>query len=838
MKFPSLLLFFLLCQTLSAFGQINTFPYTQSFENSFVTGKNVEFLPNWQGNEVSSGSSRIYRAGATDAYTGEAALGVLPTGTFTAELSLYFDATRLEAGEISFWARSGENGSGTRPAKLTVSFSGDGGETFTRPALVGGEGAFPNANTSYRLYQVELPEAVLGEPDAVVLLRVARDAGGEGTAARLFIDDFTLAAQAAVFRVLSAEAVDEKSIRLRFNRELDRASAERISNYRLDGGVVVTNAVLDDSDKRQVILRTSSLEPGKTYSLELGGVKDNRGESAEGQAVRFTYTDAYVLQVYDLLISEVHAAPNEHTLLPDVEWVELYNASGRALSLEGIRFSDEGRTGTLPSYTLAAGEYVVLAPAADAARLDPYGPVLRLSSWPSLNNDSDVLSLHSPEGRLLDRVAYQKSWYGSSDKAQGGWSLERIDLNNPCIGAANWSASVSSAGGSPATENSIADSKPDLSAPELLQALAVDSLSIQLLFNEPLDTAAFSLDWFRLQPEIKIEAVHILHQDRLELHLAAPLSASVNYLLYVRNLQDCSGNLLQPVEGRQLAFPKPAEAGDVVINELMFDPPPGSEEYVEIANVSDKYINLQNWQLSTYNNGIKSTAVISREILLLPPQSFLAFSRNPEAVQTAFPAAPPEHLLRLEGLPLLPNAGDSLALFNNEGELMDLFGYSVRLHSPFIQETKGVSLERIQLKAPTNGAENWTSAAGSSNYGTPGQVNSQALRLSSIQEVLEITPEVLLPGNSGVADVAAIRFQSDRGGLMASLRIFNEQGQEVRVLANNQLIGREAFFSWNGATEAGSPVRTGYYIVVLQLHDAGGYKRTYRKTIVVGNGFE
>jgi hypothetical protein len=835
MKFPSLLLFFLLCKTFSLFGQINTYPYVQSFESSFLTGKNVEFLPGWSGNEVSEGNSRIYQAGASNAHSGEAALGIVPTGTFTGEILIYFDAASLAVGQVSFWARSGENGSGTRPSTLTISFSADGGESFTQPQLVGDEGAFPNANSSYQQYQFELSGEVLGHENAVLRLRLERGGSGEGAAARIFLDDFNINSEAPAFRLLSAEVGNENNIRLYFNRELELASAERESNYKLNGGVSITAAALNTDVRRQVLLNTSSLKPGNTYILQLGNVQDIMGNSAEGQTVSLTYTENYELRVYDLLISEIHAAPNEQTLLPNVEWVEIYNASDRAIELKGLRFSDEGRSAPLPAHVLGAGEYIVLAPAADAASLEPYGSVLGLSSWPSLNNDADQLSLISPGGRLIDRIAYSQSWYGSSEKAQGGWSLERIDLNNPCAGAANWSVAVASAGGTPAAMNSIAASKPDLTGPELLQAYAADSLTIQLLFNEPLDTTSFSLNWFQIQPDIAVEAVHVLQQDGLELMLTAPLSSEITYILAVSNIQDCSGNLLQEVGEIAVAFPKPAADGDVVINEVMFDPPPTSEEYVELANASHKYINLQNWQLATYNQGIKSTSVLSREVLLLPPQGFLVFSRSPEAVQTAFPSAPFRFFVRLPGLPVLPNGGDSIALFNEQGAVMDIFGYSEKLHTPFIQETKGVSLERISPAGATNEAGNWTSAASTSNYGTPGQLNSQALLAAVPKSIFEITPEILEPGNNGFADFAAIRLLNERQGLMANLRVLDEQGQEVKVLANNQLIGREAFFSWSGTNEAGRPVRTGYYIVVLQLHDATGFQKIYRKTIVVGN---
>lgn len=840
MKIPSLLLFYLSCTipVSTAFAQINTYPYEQSFGNAFTTGENVEFISHWWGNEVSSGSSRIYQADVSEAYSGQAALGILPTAGFTAELQVYFDAGSLQAGEISFQARSGQNGSGSRAVLLSASFSVDGGETFSQEQEIGGAEGFPNANTDYRLYQLALPEEVAGKSDAVLRLRASRGSSGEGTVARLFIDDFRIGSQSAAFRLLAAEVLNATTLLLQFNREMDAMSAEEEGNYQISDGIEVTAAALDVADKRQLLLSLSSLQPGNTYTLRLGDVRDGEGNSAEGQEFPFTYTDSYELRLYDLLISEIHAAPNDHTLLPDVEWVELYNASGRTLELGGVTFGDESRSSTLPAHSLSAGGYVLLAPAAGAAELQAYGPVLGLSSWPSLNNDGDSLHLGSAAGKVLDRVAYRQGWYGSSDKAAGGWSLERIDLKAPCAGGANWTASMATAGGTPAKENSVATSHPDLRGPELLQAFATDSMHIQLLFNEALDTAGFFPAWFQLQPAVPVAGIKVLQADRLELQLAAPLSLSENYFLQLSNIRDCSGNLLQESERMEVAFPQPAVSGEVLVNEVMYDPSAGSEEWVELANASAKYINLQNWQLATYSNGIKATVVLSRNYLLLPPQGFLVFSPNTAAVQNAFPAAPEQGLVQLSGFPRLANTGDSLVLLNEKEEQVDLFGYSGELHSPFIQETKGVSLERISLSAPSNEAGNWTSAAATANYGTPGQANSQAFAGTPEEGGFQVEPEVILPGSSGRADFAAIRFAPKRQGLMARLAIYDEEGREIKVLIDGRLLGSKVFQTWDGTNKAGSRVGTGYYVVLLKVYNAGGYQRVYRKAVVVGNGFE
>ena len=836
--------FFCICNTKNLQGQVLEYPYTQGFEEGFTIGKAVEFLPHWWGNEVSSGTSRIYRAGKAAAHSGEAALGIVPTGTFTGELRLSFDASQLEAGELSFWLRSGKNGSGSRRAIVSLSFSADGGQTFQAEQRL--EGEFPNSDTPYQQYQLQLPDEIAGQPEVVVRIRVKRGEGGGGSAARVFMDDVQLISLPSTFRLLSAAATDQNTVRLRFNRKLEKASAEDPNNYRISPGATVREVELSGAEGKDVVLEVSALQPGGTYSVHLGGVQDRERNSATGQEMSFMYEDNYQLRTYDLLMSEIHAAPNEHTLLPNVEWVEIYNASGRVIDLKEVRFADESRSSTLPSLSLEAGEYLLLTPAADAPQLEPYGRVLGLSSWPSLNNSGDILSLYSATGRLLDRVAYEQSWYNSSQKSQGGWSLERIDMQNPCLGASNWAASVAHSGGTPGGENSILSSKPDLTGPKLIQAYMIDSLTIQLVFDEFLDTTSLELNRFKLFSSNAVSPVTIVKvmphhslPERVNVVASGILNSKGKYSLEVLNIGDCSGNLIQKeFSSADIIFPEPGEKGEVVINEVMYNPLANSEEWVEITNTSESFINLQHWQLATYNGGIRASGVLSRDYLILPPKEFLVLSRNPDAVQSAFPSAPMEKMVQVKGLPQLPNGGDTIALIGERGNIQDLALYSDEFHSPFMRNAKGVSLERINTEASSVDPGNWISAAASSGYGTPAKPNSQRFTASSTQEEkLIVEPEVIVPAVDGQPNFTTIYFRSNRRGLQVSLRVFDAQGREVRKLATNELLGSNSFFTWDGTNEGRELVKTGYYIILLSVFDASGYSREFKKVLVVGKSY-
>lgn len=540
---------------------------------------------------------------------------------------------------------------------------------------------------------------------------------------------------------------------------------------------------------------------------------------------------------YDLLISEIHPAPNDQTLLPNVEWVEIFNASGRPVQLEGFVFSDGTRSVKLPPYILEPEAYLVLAPKAGISKLQSYGAAAGISPWPSLNNNADILSLYNRENYLIDRVAYSKSWYQSSVKAKGGWSLERIDLNTPCAGASNWLASGAAAGGTPSGVNSVSANKPDNMGPELLLIFVQDSLNIRLLFNEATDTTKLSGVSAELRP--KIPGINLFpvadEPESLLLRLNAPLTAGQEYQLDLSGLTDCSGNLMEPLKGAAVAFPLNAGEGDVVLNEVMYDPVAGSDEWIEIANATDYHLNLQNWQLATWEGGIKSSVILSREPLLLAPHGFLVITSNMAAVKSAFPSAPDNNFLQLPAIPALPNTGDTLVLLSPDGRIAERFGYHKGLHSSFIKERKGISLERISQTAPADHAGNWTSAAAAVNYGTPGMPNSQQFDGKTAPEnLLLVEPEVITPGSASSGSFAVIRYKAPQAGLQATLRIFDTEGREIKTLAKNELAGAEGFYTWDGTAEDESRVRMGYYVVLLHLYGQNGYNRIFRKTVVVG----
>ncbi len=180
----------LLLSSLS-FAQINTLPYTQSFDDPFAaTGTPAVIYPSITGNEVATDGSRISRD-VTNYNSGPAALSVIPTGSFQGKVTMSLDLTNYSSVTFSFVMKAMKNSTGTRPTKLIVDTSVDG--TVVDSYAVG---EFPNADQSgFTSYTYNLPSTTNNQANVNLIIRVEDGAGGTGTRAKIVLDDFSIIGQ-------------------------------------------------------------------------------------------------------------------------------------------------------------------------------------------------------------------------------------------------------------------------------------------------------------------------------------------------------------------------------------------------------------------------------------------------------------------------------------------------------------------------------------------------------------------------------------------------------------------------------------------------------------------
>ncbi len=547
---------------------------------------------------------------------------------------------------------------------------------------------------------------------------------------------------------------------------------------------------------------------------------------------------AQIANRYDVVIDELFPDPTPQVGLPTSEFVELKNTSITAFNLSGWKLSDGTSTATLPNFILQPDSFVIICATSAALSLATFGTALGVTNFPSLDNDADVISLRSSQNKIIHAVAYDVSWYKNELKKEGGWTLEMIDTKNPCSGFSNWKASTEIKGGTPGKKNSGDANNSDQSAPKLLRAFAMDSVSILVTFDEPLDSlkgataANYSLSDAIGIPQSAITLSPVF--DKVNLKLNTPLQRNKMYTITATNVADCAGINIGNSNNTRVGISSASDSLDVVINEILFNPRPTGIDYVEIYNRSQKIIDLK--QLFIANristNVVSSIRPLSAENFLFFPGDLLVITEDPLIVKSEYVTTNPGAFIQLSNLPSFSDDKGDVIILNAQGRIIDEVKYTDKWHFALISNTEGVALERIDYNAPSI-QNNFHSAATSVGYGTPGYKNSQYRIDTQAQGEITVTPEIFSPDNDGQDDFATISYAFPSPGYVTNITIFDASGRPVRYLQRNGLSGLKGSYRWDGLGEKLQKLPVGIYIIFSEIFNADGKKKMFKNIIVL-----
>ncbi|MGI4763335.1 MAG: lamin tail domain-containing protein [Janthinobacterium lividum] len=642
-----------------------------------------------------------------------------------------------------------------------------------------------------------------------------------------------------------ASAVDARTVDVAFNEAVDPATAGQPARYRLATGAVPATATVSALNPAVVRL-VFGQDFGATNTLEVRQLADLYGNVAAGPLTASFGGVPMAPRVGELLITEIMADETPVVGLPASEFIELYNNTAtKTLSLRGVRLLKPGSAAAaLPDTArLLPGQYAVVCGSTRAAQFAAYGKVYGVSNFPALSNAGDQLVLRGLGGTTLFEVAYADTWYRDLRKAQGGWTLEMLDPANYCGTALNWQASQDPSGGTPGRRNSVAAPNPDRTPPTLRGAVALTPTTIRLTFSEKLDsTTAASLALYTLQsgavPAPTVQRAAPVGPDfrAVDLTVSPALLPSQPLTVAVARATDCAGNASSALATASLALPEPAQAGDLVINELLFNHAPGGVYFVELLNRSLRYVNLQAYQLVIQKSSGNATVVISPGApYVLAPGQLVALTSDPDILQAQYPTSTdPAVLLAVASLPALDNSAGTVVINSSTGVEIDRYTYDKSQQLTLLSTQAGVSLERIRAQGPST-AGNFHSAAGTVGYATPGRPNSQAQDAVGNGQELSVVPELFTPDDDGQQDFTTLNYQLDQPGYVGSVTVYDALGQLTRRLLRNESLATTGFVQWDGLDERGRKAAVGYYIVHVELfHPSGGERREYKKTVVVG----
>lgn len=667
---------------------------------------------------------------------------------------------------------------------------------------------------------------------------------------KFWFDDFVVTASPFVDTfppVLENHIIqDLNTIDLFFNESLDLLTAENTATYYISPDIGVPFGVFFDEDEVRLILQ-ESLQGFTTYTLEIQNLQDVEGNALD-TSFTFSLNDAYSWN--SVIINEIYPDENPSFGLPDAEFVELYNLSDDTVYTEGWTFHNDNSSGNFQSDTILPNEYIIICATSSVDTFQQYGKVIGIGSMPSLKNASDQLYIYDKYGTAIDSLYYFNNWYGNIEdengnrKKDGGYTLERINFQNPCLDESNWFPSTAEIGGTPGEINAISIGDFDEEKPRILEAYALNDSIITIQFSEGInpfeatdpinylvENNAFEvIDLFQLENDFSI----------VNMAISPKIEFGVLYQIEILNLNDCFGNIMNDT----LINISPAiepKVGDLILNEILYEPFTGGSDFVELYNTTNNWLNLSNIEIVRFN--IDNDAEISHRInigggaLVMPPNSYYTYTADRENVLSNYIVENSDWLFEVS-IPNYPSSEAIAGIVLNDSLVIDKLQYNPRWHFELVNNTRGVSLERINPNFETQDRNNWKSAAEGVGKATPTSINSQYFDAGFSDASLRVEPTVFTPDGDGYKDFTQIFYQLKETGFVANVSIFDANGREIKKLVANQTIGIEGKWTWDGTNKEGRKAAIGIYIVMADLFAPNGKKLLLKEKVVLGANFK
>jgi hypothetical protein len=274
-------------------------------------------------------------------------------------------------------------------------------------------------------------------------------------------------------------------------------------------------------------------------------------------------------------------------------------------------------------------------------------------------------------------------------------------------------------------------------------------------------------------------------------------------------------------------IPSDPMPGDILFNELLFDPFPGCEDYIEFFNNSSKVFNLSSLLLAGSTN---SAATAFTEVPgQLLPGDFVAVTTDRDAVLRMYPCADPGAVCQADRLPSMPDDRGMLVLYDHNLNIIDKVDYSCTMHLLFLSGVEGVALEKASPEFPSDIAGNWHSASETCGWGTPGAPNSVSVYLPESSEGLTLSSGRVSPDGDGFEDLLSVSVYPGGGDNVISVTVFSDRGYIVRRLAERVAAGPGASFIWDGTTDDGGRLPAGLYMIMAESINAAGEAQRWKK---------
>ncbi|MFH1009755.1 MAG: lamin tail domain-containing protein [bacterium] len=514
------------------------------------------------------------------------------------------------------------------------------------------------------------------------------------------------------------------------------------------------------------------------------------------------------------------------------EFIEIYNTDSVAINLSRWMISDGTSEDSLrpleQGLFLAPGQFgLILDPGYFTYESDTYdgmipGSALVLTISNNTFGDRGLSNSVAETVSLINASGHTVSQYTYTLDNEEGYSDEKIV---PWGGdtTTNW-ANARRLKGSPGAWNTVSPPLHDLSLAEFWSEPEEPPIgsSFQLFAKirndglRPMPSTALSFYFdedisgtFEAAEKFEQRAINALSPGDSSVEMVVVPIAEEGPRAFLAELEvddDDSSN-----DSRLLQQNISPEQIGLVINEIQYRPLAGRSEWVEFYHTSLYPLNIGGWQFSDALGLTDTSKRFTFTGLRLDAGAFLILAAD-SAIFLESLSKTVAVVVWGEGSPALNNTGESLVLWDANGQRIDQVNYD----PDWGRDEDGISLERISPASASNEPMNWASSVDPAGS-TPGRRNSQFYAPASASaSILTIEPNPFSPDGDGFEDIAFLRYHLRYSNSRLDLKIFDVRGRKVRWLANNELVGQTGEKLWDGRDDQGRELPVGIYVVYLE----------------------
>ena len=590
---------------------------------------------------------------------------------------------------------------------------------------------------------------------------------------------------------------------------------------------------LTPKDSLLVVLRVPPLPPGEhclTCRITVDG-DENPANDSLSVLLQVGYPSAAIV------VSEIMFSPVRED---EPEWIELHNPGPDTVDLSGFTISDNSSSKALLTSqrtVLSPGRLLLVSRSPDLPFVyQPIDVSVLVSAIPSLNNTTpDAVVLRDGSGRTIDSVWYHPDW------SDPGVSIERVDWMLPSIMPSTWKPSQDSSLATPGRQNSVQRMDLDLSMAGVHVQLFMDGSPSATIVARLRNSGRNGVHDARVvifadtSGDGMLAAEEFIAQSSIG---GLPSSDSIDIAIVWHNVPPgrFSCTAIAQVDGDERSSNDTAyfdvvasfPPGDILVNEIMFDPNPGKSEWIELFNRGVRSVDLSGWSVSdrpTTSGGQVRTFMHGSRTILHPGGYAIVAADSSLFEQYEWLADTAAGALtvivnRTSGLGLNTD-GDAVILKDLTERTIDSIAFSDDWHLRGIGETQGRSLERTRIDIDGNDQRAWSSAPGPLGC-SPGKANVSRIDVDRSPSALNISPNPFSPDGDGFEDIAVIRFSVVSPTVVVRALVFDIFGRAVRTIADGLWTSGSDLITWDGRNDNGRSMPMGMYIVLLEASDPAG----------------